>query len=138
MMTEHTRCEAIQLALCADANYAPHLATTLQSIFQHNQGADLQVHILCSGMDATMLTRIEAVAQVFGRAVHFHEPDISRFTPLGIQGHFSHAIYLRLLRPELFPDLSRMLYLDCDLVVEAPLAELWAVDIDGAGCAAVP
>lgn len=138
MTTERMSGEAIHLALCADANYAPHVATTLQSIFQHNQDADVQVHILCSGMDAATLPRIEAVGQAFGRSVHCHEPDITRFAHLGIHAHFSHAIYLRLLLPELFPALSRMLYLDCDLVVEAPLAELWAVDIDDAGCAAVP
>lgn len=138
MPTERMSSEAIQVALCADANYAPHLATTLQSIFQHNQGVELDVHVLGSGMDATARTRIETVAHAFGRSVHFHDPDIARFAHLGVHAHFSHAIYLRLLLPELFPELSRMLYLDCDLVVEAPLKELWAVDIEGAGCAAVP
>ncbi len=128
----------IRVALCADANYAPHLATTLQSIFQHNVGADLEVHVLCTDVDAATRARIEQVAHVFGRRLDFHEPDVSSFSHLGIRAHFSHAIYLRLLLPALFPDFDRLIYLDCDLIVETPLADLWATDVADAGCAGMP
>jgi lipopolysaccharide biosynthesis glycosyltransferase len=127
---------AIQVALCSDATYAPHLATALQSLFQSNAGAELDVHVLCTDVDPATRDRLQRVARAFDRQLNFHEPDVARFSHLGVRAHFSHAIYLRLLLPELFPDLARLIYLDCDLLVEAPLADLWAIDVDGLACAA--
>ncbi len=130
--------DPIRIALCADANYAPHLATTLQSILVHNPDADLDVHVLCTDADPATRARIEQVAQAFGRTLNFHAPDSSSFSHLTVRGHFSHAVYLRLLLPDLLPDVSRLIYLDCDLLVEASLAPLWAVDVAGMACAGVP
>ena len=130
--------DPITIALCSDANYAPHLATTLQSVFSHNRDARIDVHVLCTDADPTARSRIEQVARSFGQTLHYHVPEASRFSHLVIREHFSHAVYLRLLLPELLPDVSRLIYLDCDLLVEAPLAPLWAVDVQGMSCAGVP
>ena len=130
--------DPISIALCSDANYAPHLATTLQSIFLHNVDADLDVHVLCTDADPATRARIEQVAQAFGRTLTFLSADGSSLSHLTVTGHFSHAVYLRLLLPELLPQVSRLIYLDCDLLVEAPLAPLWAVDVADVSCAGVP
>jgi len=128
----------ISIAVCSDANYAPHLATTLQSIFEHNREAALDVHVICTDGDLTTRNRIEQVARSFGRTLSFHVSDSSGFNHLVIREHFSHAVYLRLLLPGMLPDVSRLIYLDCDLLVEAPLAPLWATDVEGMACAGVP
>ena len=49
-------------------------------------------------------------------------PDIS---------YYSMNAYSRLLLPELLPDVDRILYLDCDMVVDGSLADLWNTDLEG-------
>lgn len=49
---------------------------------------------------------------------------------------FSEAMYLRLLIPALLPRADRAIYLDCDVLVEADLAELAETDISDALLAA--
>ena len=127
----------ISIALCADANYAPHLATTLQSIFQHNRDEDLDVHVICTDDEPTARSRMEQVAHAFGRKLTFHVSGVDGFSHLMVREHFSHAVFLRLLLPEMLPHVSRLIYLDCDLLVEAPLAPLWATDVEGKACAGV-
>lgn len=44
------------------------------------------------------------------------------------------AIYGRLFFPQLmeqYPDIDRLVYLDCDIIVDAPVTELFEMDLDG-------
>ena len=58
----------------------------------------------------------------------------------GLEGarHLSPAAYLRLFIPALVPaEISRVLYLDCDVLVRGNLAELWQTDLRGLPVGAV-
>jgi lipopolysaccharide biosynthesis glycosyltransferase len=50
---------------------------------------------------------------------------------------FTRAMWFRILLPELLPDVDRVLYLDVDTIVTAPLTPLWETDISGHNLAAV-
>ena len=50
-------------------------------------------------------------------------PDLLHLTGMKTTESFSQAAYLRLLIPELLPDIDRTIYLDSDLVVERDLGE---------------
>ena len=52
-----------------------------------------------------------------------------QFEHLFLRGHFALETYFRLLMPELMPAYKKVLYLDCDVIVKADLAELYAVDV---------
>lgn len=49
----------------------------------------------------------------------------------------SHVSYLCLMLPELLPEYRRILYLDCDVVLDGPIAELLSVDLHGQALGAV-
>ncbi|MBC8041221.1 MAG: glycosyltransferase family 8 protein [Opitutaceae bacterium] len=55
--------------------------------------------------------------------------------PAGLQ-HANRSVYARLFLPELLPSLDRILYLDCDLIVDADLSPLAVLPLDGAVVAA--
>ena len=58
--------------------------------------------------------------------------------PLRARDHISIASYYRLKLPDLLPgELSRILYLDCDMIVTGKLRPLWETDISGMAVAAV-
>jgi lipopolysaccharide biosynthesis glycosyltransferase len=56
--------------------------------------------------------------------------------PLG--EHFTEATYYRLLLPDLLPSkVSKLVYLDSDVIVRHPIEDLWAVNLDEHGTGAV-
>jgi len=57
---------------------------------------------------------------------------------LSSRGHLSVATYARLFLADLLPNISRMIYLDADLVVARDLVELWETDLKGMAIGAVP
>ncbi len=50
---------------------------------------------------------------------------------------YTRAMYYRIMIPEIFREEKKVIYLDCDLVVEQPLAELYAADVSDAWIAGV-
>lgn len=44
--------------------------------------------------------------------------------------HINHATYFRLLLPELFPQIDKCLYLDCDTIVNSDISELNDIQLD--------
>ena len=52
--------------------------------------------------------------------------------------HFSVETFFRLLIPELMPDYEKALYLDCDLIIKADVAELFDTDNQECYIAGVP
>lgn len=96
------------------------------------------VHVLDGGISALNRGRLERVARRARRDVHLNwilpPPDLLK----GLQGdqHISVATYLRLFLPTLLPDVSRVLYLDCDTIVCDDLSELYYVDLNDHALAA--
>jgi lipopolysaccharide biosynthesis glycosyltransferase len=63
--------------------------------------------------------------------------DIEKVNTIGDDTHFTEASYYRLMVGRIFPDLEKILYLDCDLVVLESLEELWNRDLSNSTIAAV-
>ncbi|MBC8012402.1 MAG: hypothetical protein H7067_20155, partial [Burkholderiales bacterium] len=55
--------------------------------------------------------------------------------PAGLQ-HANRSVYARLFLPELLPDLKRVIYLDCDLLIDRDISTLATFPLDGAVVAA--
>ena len=50
----------------------------------------------------------------------------------------SKETYARILIPELLPDFERLLYLDCDTIIEGSIVQLWKIDLGDALVGMVP
>lgn len=51
---------------------------------------------------------------------------------LFVDQHLSVETYYRLIIPEIMPDYHKILYLDCDMVADHDVAELYDLDLKGA------
>ena len=73
-------------------------------------------------------------------SLQWHSPDIEKVSDLKINNsHLSMASFMRLLLPELLDArTTKLIYLDCDLVVEANLEEMWKNEIGDHAVLAVP
>ncbi len=129
--------------VCAtDDNFVQHCCVMLVSLLVNND--DVTVYVLTEGLLPENQAIIRDEVEAKGGTVSFLNvaPEvIDRFPmPPGAElAHISRATYYRLLMPELLPqDVDKVLYLDCDIVVNKSIAPLWHTDLKGMAMAAVP
>lgn len=114
----------IPVAFCSDEGFIPQLAAALTSLFKSNWRNALEVHVITTGLTADKRALLEKLAATYGRELKLHALDASPLQDLAeyVQPR---STYYRLLLPGLLQEVSRLIYLDCDLVVEIDLRELW-------------
>lgn len=126
--------------LCAtDENYVPYCGIMLTSLLESNKDVHVNIYILASGLSETSVTRLKSLASHYGCMVNIIEPDLSLFKdcPIRSGDHVSIATYYRIMCGRLLPDhVKRVIYLDCDIIVNTGLWELYSVDLSGAMLAA--
>jgi lipopolysaccharide biosynthesis glycosyltransferase len=134
-MVENT---PIQVFLSSDEGYAPHLGTAVASIVKNAAPLDrLSFRILDCGLSRETREALSRIAGRRGFSVRFIEPlpEMPSFaervaTPMP-DNVLPDMTYYRLMIGTLFPELDRILYLDCDLVVRKSLKGLWETSLEG-------
>lgn len=126
------------IVLATDNCFAQHCAVAIRSVLDHNK--DVDFYILTEGLTAENEERLRSVTgacrlyvcKVDSEALKgFPMPDVKT-------EKISIATYYRLFITQLLPaSVSKVLYLDCDLVVRGSLRELWETDMTGKALAAV-
>jgi lipopolysaccharide biosynthesis glycosyltransferase len=130
----------MDVAVATDAAYLPWCATTVVSCATANAGEELRFHVLhAPDVTSNDLSRLGTVAREQGAAVEFRPIDeavVSMFPSKGALagGRMS---WLRVVLPELLPELQRVIYLDADTLVVESTAALWHTDLKVAPLAAV-
>ena len=125
----------LHVAYASDDNYANLLGISLASLLKANTGfADIICHVLDCGIGEENKRRLASIAKSHQRTVEFYPMDDIE-ARLGLQGaafRIAAASYARLFLPSLLPNqVDRLLYLDCDTIVAAPLDALWETPLDG-------
>lgn len=131
------------IIVCAtDDNFVQHCSIMLVSLLMNNK--DVTIYVLTEGLKPENQKIIEEEVIDKNGTVHFCliDPKVVEKFPMpkdkGLS-HISRATYYRLLIPELLPsDVEKVIYLDCDIVVNASIQELWETDMTGFALAAVP
>jgi lipopolysaccharide biosynthesis glycosyltransferase len=117
----------IHLLCAADAAYGPYAGIMLSSILRSNPGEIFDVHLLSNGVRPADLRKLAALARRAGSRCDVY--DVARRLesypdPAGY--HLTRTAYARLLTGELLPArLTRLIYLDCDVICQGRLAPLW-------------
>jgi len=124
--------ERVPVVLSADRNFALQLATTLASLDAVTSGPDVQrVYVLADGYDAELERRVAAGRSEWIRLTWVDVAD-RLVDDLPTNFHISRASYTRLFLASLLPpELDRVLYLDCDLLLCRPITELAGADLHG-------
>jgi lipopolysaccharide biosynthesis glycosyltransferase len=115
------------------------LATTLRSIVESNASAwPLEFHVLSGGITEGTRKKVFDSLPKVSASIRWVPVDLNLFREFSTVFYVSRMTYARLLIPRLFPDtVSRVLYLDVDLLVMGDLGQLWETDLDGAVVGAV-
>lgn len=129
--------------VCAtDDNFIQHCCIMLTSLLVNNK--DVHIFVLTEGLTKKNEDIIIKEVENHCGIVEFClvNPNIIEKFPmpqLSGLGHISRATYYRLMIPEILPqNIDKVIYLDCDIIINASLEELWNSDLTGFALAAVP
>ncbi|AKG20952.1 glycosyltransferase family 8 protein [Calothrix sp. 336/3] len=121
----------IPVIFAADDKYAMPLAVTACSIFANlDSNTKLRIFIIDGGI--TEVNKQKIANSLDPQRCDIRWLSLPKKLPQGmkISGHISTAAYYRLLIPELLPDnYEKIIYLDCDLLLNRDIKQLWDIDI---------
>jgi lipopolysaccharide biosynthesis glycosyltransferase len=114
--------------------YSRHAGVLMTSIFEHTQ-SPVCIHVLHDNtLTADNRGRFSRTAERFNQKVRFVDVTNS-FSKIDQDGdmdkiakRYTRGMFFRLLIPDLI-DAEKVIYMDCDIVVNLDIAELWNIDL---------
>jgi len=123
----------------ANDEYALALAVMLKSI-ETNLSANTtgRVYILIKDFSKESIMQINNSIQSEKLELNWIVVKDDGIKELKVDGHISIDTYYRLLIEEHFPQYSKVIFLDADVIVETSITELWNLEVDNTHLLAVP
>lgn len=126
--------DGIPIVLSANDKFSPYLDVMIQSVIQNASiGRTYDIIILYNDISETNRRKISMAAQEkenisvrFIRVCQYFDSE-----KLFVDQHLSIETYYRLIIPEIMPEYHKILYLDCDMVANRDVAELYDIDLNG-------
>jgi lipopolysaccharide biosynthesis glycosyltransferase len=128
----------LHVACATEGDYVGHSAAMLHSLLVNTTDASVHVHYLHGPDFAPTEARLMAeMVEANGGAISFLSVPDDLCRGLPTEGFTGKATWYRVLVPQLFPHLDRLIFLDLDLIVTESLRPLWKTDLKGSYVAAV-
>lgn len=122
----------IEIVFSSDNNYVQHLAVTIASILLNNKSKySYRFHILDGGITDKNKSNIEKLKKIQDFAIQYYKINENYFSSLPLnRKNISVATYYRLeLINILSKNIKKVIYLDCDIIVDGDISEFWETDI---------
>lgn len=123
----------INILCTPDNNYVPYCGIMLTSLFENNKGVDFEVYIMCERLDDNNIADFKRLAKLYHVQIKILtvNKELFKKCPVRPGDHISIAAYFRLIAPEMLPKhINKVLYIDCDIIVNASIEEFYAFNID--------
>lgn len=132
--------DTINIFSVTDDNFAPYTGIMLTSVFENNKNHSFDVYILVGKPLKKRITdQFCDLERKYHQKINFIVVDDTIIRRYNLVDKWSIATYYKLLAGELLPStISKVLYLDGDIVVTGDLQQFWNVDINGQALAVVP
>ena len=125
----------------SDDLYAPHLAVSIASILSNADAEDeFNFYILEGSISPTnkdVLLKLKAIKDFHIEFIQVNTDDFTECATVSGCRHVTLPTYFRFKIASFKPQLTKALYLDCDIVVKTSLKDLWNADISHHVLAAV-
>lgn len=127
----------MNVVCCIDDNYVVYCGVMLTSLLENNKDIEFTIHIITSELtNENRDSLYNIVEKRYGQVLKIHDISERKF-PIRPGDHVSLATYYRILLPEILDDISKVLYLDSDLVIDRSIKDLLQIDFDAYAIAAV-
>lgn len=130
------RSDVAHIVYASDDKFAEILGVSLVSLYENSRDMDdIVVYVLDSGIEKQNKDRLLSVSKSYGR----HDITFIPAKNIGEKLSMNVAVdrgslsqYARLFVSSDLPlDLNRVLYLDCDIIINQSVQELWNLDLEG-------
>ena len=136
-MKGHLMCN-IRIAFATDEKYVQHMGCVIASILINaTEDETFSFYILDGGITPLSKQKIESLSQLHACNIIFIPVDLDTLEKCPVISYYSLNTYLRLLLPDLLPDIDKILYLDCDMIVTSSLSDLWNAELGDASIGVV-
>ncbi|MGN0468826.1 MAG: glycosyltransferase family 8 protein [Acutalibacteraceae bacterium] len=133
--------EVLRVVFSSDDNYARHMGAAIYSLLEHNGSFEkIRLYIIENEISAENKNKLEALVSGFENAeiIWFDFKKWLGLLKLNLAWNISLSSYARLFVSDMVEeDAEKVLYLDCDMIIQKSLKELWNVDMGEKTVAAV-
>lgn len=129
----------IEIAVVVDDAYVQHLGVMLASLFANNVNTKFRVNVFTYSLSKTNRKYLQDLIEHNKSHVNFyniHWKGHQKY--LKISDHISKTAYNKILIPNILKNISKVLYLDSDLLILDSIAALWNAKMDNYTIAAIP
>lgn len=124
----------MNICLACDNNYAKHAGVVIASILKNAEKDDnLIFYILDGGISSKNKEALKSLATIKACDIRFtsvKEDLFSEYKKVKTHDYVSLATYYRLMLPSLLPEVDKVIYFDCDFIVNSSLKDLYKIDLE--------
>ena len=134
--------EEWQFAFGVDANYVKYAGVMMTSIVLNHPGQPICFHVACDGLDEADKQKLDEFTMLYRntRIMIYDASELLKSIPKPqvAPERLNKSVFLRILLPNFLPkELTKVLYLDADMLCIGRLDALWQTSFRGQALAAV-
>lgn len=122
----------INVCFASDNNYVQHMGAAIASILKNAKAEDdLYFYILDGGISEENINKVQFLKKIKNCEINFVKMNNETFKNLSLyeESHITIATYYRFMIASLLPEVDKLIYLDCDMIILDSLSELFETDI---------
>ena len=132
----------MNIVYASDNNFAEILGISMISLFENNKDCEeIVVYILDDGIDEDNKSKLNAIAEQYGRILVLNRiPNLHELAGVEIHtnARWSLSTFSRLFLEKILPeDVHKALYLDCDMLINDSLTEMYNTELGEYYCGGV-
>ena len=124
----------INVCFSCDDNYAKYAGVAIASILSNASSEEALVFFILDGgiseINKQQILQLKSIKDCEIKFIQINENDFSDYKCVGTHNYISMATYYRLKLSSLLPQIDKIIYFDCDMVVNSSLSELYNVNLD--------
>lgn len=131
--------DSINILCATDNDYVPYCGIMLTSLFENNKEAKIYVYLMTETISDSNWARLQELTRKYSQNISPIIIDSRKLKdcPMHDDDYVSLATYYRLLAPQLLPqEIDKILYLDCDMIIDQSIESLYNTDIENYALAA--
>ncbi len=124
--------EPINICFASDNNYSKYMGVAIASILKNKDATDIiNIYVLDGGISDERKAEIAKLSTIAPFNIKYLSVKTDDFANLPMCGtkHLTPAAYYRLTMASQLQNLDKVLYLDCDLIVQTSLYELYKTNL---------
>ncbi len=126
----------MDICFALNEGYIDYCRVTMVSLLENNRDTEVKFHIFTDRLSPIGINRLKSTADRYSAELNVYEMDDNRL--VGQKTSWSKYSWYRIFAPEVLPlSISKVLYLDCDVVVTGDISDIFKIDMSNKAIAAV-